>query len=669
MANSDNLNDSSELDPQPHRYSLRKRRLPANRAEIAEMEYMGLDETETVASQSVKRRRKKSPAFSRAEKEKNKFLRNSGKEYTGRTGKTVKNRVCRPAHTCKRLKCHEIITEDVGMSLFSEYWEQESHDKRVAYVAARIISSQIKQHRPRLSAYDPKSHSKHVSWQYYFDIHGERKRVCKDTFLGTLGETDCFLRTVVQNKLKSTSGITHRDNRGRAPPKHKLPESTKTGIISHIVSVPSYVSHYCRAQSDARYLPSHLNIKTLYEDYLSKEGNPKVSYSTYQKFFNTTGRKFKKPHSDTCKKCDEWSIQLEMMPLGEERNDVERAYNEHLERAEAGYNKLREERTMATQDDSRRLLVFDLQQCLETPYIKTSSAFYARQLYTYNLTITAMPSRKAFCYMWHEGESGRGANEISSCLFAHILQLPTNIRHLTLASDSCSGQNRNSIAMLHTVLQIHPTLLSVEHFFLETGHTRLDCDSKHAQIEKAKATASKISVPEDWYNLIRGISNVSAEFPEGSFEVVLMSGNFYNFAQMLKGPLVLRQKDQNKNPFNWLKAHVFQYYVDKPGLTFVKNSFNDQEEEICLNMRPIVRKRAGQYTNLSSYLTAQSRSTHPISVEKKSDLLGLLPLIEAKYHPFYHALQTSATLDDIDPDIVENEEDVIRCLQTAEEED
>lgn len=193
--------------------------------------------------------------------------------------------------------------------------------------------------------------------------------------------------------------------------------------------------------------------------------------------------------------------------------------------------------------------------------------------------------------MWHEGEAGRGANEISSCLFAHIMQIPAGVKHLTLASDSCSGQNRKSIisSMLHTALQVHPTIESVEHFFLETGHTRLDCDSKHSQIEKAKATAAEvISIPAHWYQLVQTINTVNEKFPDGTFEVVQMGGKFFDFAKLLKGPLVLRKVSQDGNSFNWLKAHIFEYHKIQPGLTYVKNSFSDLEENVCLNMRPLV---------------------------------------------------------------------------------
>nr|CAH7734029.1 unnamed protein product [Callosobruchus chinensis] len=47
----------------------------------------------------------------------------------------------------------------------------------------------------------------------------------------------------------------------------------------------------------------------------------------------------------------------------------------------------------------------------------------------------------------------------------------------------------------------------------------------------------------------------------------------------------------------------------------------------------------------------------PISQEKKSSLIDLLPLISEPFRQFYRGLRTSATAEDVYPDIVEFDED------------
>jgi len=55
-------------------------------------------------------------------------------------------------------------------------------------------------------------------------------------------------------------------------------------------------------------------------------------------------------------------------------------------------------------------------------------------------------------------------------------------------SDSCPGQNKNSILLATClyVLKKSPSLDVLEHTFLVPKHTRMECDSDHAQIEKKK---------------------------------------------------------------------------------------------------------------------------------------------------------------------------------------
>ncbi|KAK3913062.1 Phosphate import ATP-binding protein PstB, partial [Frankliniella fusca] len=61
------------------------------------------------------------------------------------------------------------------------------------------------------------------------------------------------------------------------------------------------------------------------------------------------------------------------------------------------------------------------QQVFATPNVSCGKAYYLRQLSTYNLTIVDCSTNNTFNYMWHEGEASRGACEIASCLFTHIM--------------------------------------------------------------------------------------------------------------------------------------------------------------------------------------------------------------------------------------------------------
>lgn len=97
----------------------------------------------------------------------------------------------------------------------------------------------------------------------------------------------------------------------------------------------------------------------------------------------------------------------------------------------------------------------------------------------------------------------RGANKIASCVYDYLMNLSAQITHVCLYSDSYSGQNKNSIFLAMYVLQKSPSLKVLEHKFLVPGHTRMECDSDHAQIEKKKVYDAPIYHPHNWAQLFR----------------------------------------------------------------------------------------------------------------------------------------------------------------------
>lgn len=147
----------------------------------------------------------------------------------------------------------------------------------------------------------------------------------------------------------------------------------------------------------------------------------------------------------------------------------------------------------ASQDKTKKVIAYDLEQILPTPFLTTSVAFYSRQLSTFNLTIFDLSTKKSHHNIWHEGAANRGSNEINSCLFKYGMSLSKRVTHLTKYSDRCFGQNLNinSIVADMYLLQKSKSLEIIDSKFLVSGHTHMECDGAHSIIEKFKKKVRK----------------------------------------------------------------------------------------------------------------------------------------------------------------------------------
>ena len=99
------------------------------------------------------------------------------------------------------------------------------------------------------------------------------------------------------------------------------------------------------------------------------------------------------------------------------------------------------------------------------------------------------------------------------------------IERITLWSDSCIPQNRNSVMMtaLKHFMQNHPILKTIEQKFSEPGHSQIqEVDCVHSHIEKA-LNLSEIFSP---VSLLRIVSKVR---PKNMKVIQLQPDYFYNF--------------------------------------------------------------------------------------------------------------------------------------------
>lgn len=151
----------------------------------------------------------------------------------------------------------------------------------------------------------------------------------------------------------------------------------------------------------------------------------------------------------------------------------------------------------------------------------------------YNLTAHFSGKKCAYIALWPEILVGRGGNEIASALTV-ILKIYFGIKTLgtiTLWSDSCVPQNRNSLMLsaLKDLLYTTQSLTTIEQNFLEAGHSTIqEVDTVHSHIEKALQLNEIYSA----VSCMRGLTNVRKR----SMKVIQIKESDYEFP---KGQFVL----------------------------------------------------------------------------------------------------------------------------------
>lgn len=217
-------------------------------------------------------------------------------------------------------------------------------------------------------------------------------------------------------------------------------------------------------------------MKIMYDEYKKKYPINPVSRFIYEREFHAKGLKIKPLKIDTCKRCDKLANAINFAKNEDERQQFKAEQELHHRKAEKAKHQKQVDTEECMHDPSKLVLAFDLQQCLPTPHLQTSVVSYKRQLWVYNLTIHNCKNGTSVHHMWHEGEAERGSNEVGSALYKYIMDLPAEVEELTLYSDTCGGQNKNSVinAALQTALSHKDTLMQINQKFLVAGHTHLD---------------------------------------------------------------------------------------------------------------------------------------------------------------------------------------------------
>ena len=173
----------------------------------------------------------------------------------------------------------------------------------------------------------------------------------------------------------------------------------------------------------------------------------------------------------------------------ERRREVEREHDSHVRSAELFYSDLRCDTTLSKQNSQVCTLTFDFQQNLPLPHVPVGDVCYLHQLWLYVFGVHNCGTNDVAMYCWPETVAKCGSDEVISCLYHVISQLPPTVTTLRLFSDGCGGQNKNMNVMRFLFcLVAQGRFQQIRHTFPVTGHSFLpnDRDFGRTEVEKRK---------------------------------------------------------------------------------------------------------------------------------------------------------------------------------------
>jgi hypothetical protein len=327
-------------------------------------------------------------------------------------------------------------------------------------------------------------------------------------------------------------------------------------------------------------------------------------------------------------------------------------YEKHQSRKIKARGEKKKDKEMAISSPDFFFGTFDLQAVLQTPCSLVSQLYYIRKLNCYNLSIYNLASTHATCYLWSEVYAQRGSCEIGTCICLQLMSLPNTKTHAIFYYDACSGQNRNQFiasCLLHVVIK-HQSIKVIDHKFLESGHTQMECDSMHYAIEFAKRK-TEIFVPQQWATVVP-----MARRKDPYLIVPLKYGDLYDFKDVAKTLMKFRKEDTKGGKINWLQIRWLRYMKEKPDCLLFKYKFEDEFREMKVSMSNKRERPSEPYQLVKKYTSRQA-----ISAAKKKDLGGLCKngIIPSEYHEYYKSLPANNSVIDttVDTDVEEEKID------------
>lgn len=521
----------------------------------------------------------------------NALNRSMGKEYLNYKKLVVPEKKLKPRFCADKRcnnECHS-FDENSRQALLNDFWGLASNKARKIFLSDLIVPVEIKRRRSR-------TNKRQISRQYYLLNNNIKHRVCQQFILDTLCISQKFLKSVKIKDIFST-------NKRAA---HFVPAETQKSLTEFIDALPVVSSHYCRASSSKKYLPSEYeseaNVYRIYCKLQRSKNIEPVSKSTFTKTFkNDYNIGIHAPKKDKCSSCEKFKN------VSEKTDELQSQHDQHIQEKELCLKTFSDEQQASKTVNSKVVVAsMDLQKILSTPHGDSMMLYYTRKYAVYNLTIYDSSTRDGFCYVWGESDGMKGGNEVATCLmkYLHVVD-ERKIEHVSLYCDNCYGQNKNRLVMsaIYHFLETAINIVEITVTFLVAGHTYMTVDSCHAVIDR-HMKKKIVWAPSEWATLIRNARinprpYIVTEMTYDSFLNFKNSINNRTFTKNVENEKILlsqiRQMKLKKN------SNVVEYRYSLIDDTVHKAVFTANSKKIdkAYNTKiPIAIKKYNDLTNL-----------------------------------------------------------------------
>ena len=444
--------------------------------------------------------------------------------------------------TC-RYKCNVNFTEEDRGKLCSEYWKLGDYARQKDFILSNVDRFDVQRQRTR----GERKRTKTQSVVYSFKKGSEVVRVCKRFFLKTIDISHGPLITALKGRGEA-GPFMGEDRRGRHTPANKASGGVIQRVKTHIESFPQIESHYTRSGSRRCYLDQKLSINKMYRLYkveCEKEDPPvaPVGAMTYRRIFcNGYNLSLFRPRKDQCSKCSKFKI------LEGVRKKHSGRPTSHILDAKKKLRWLKLQTKWGL--PKKRILLYLLHSTYKVCYryqavMCHSCTTVANCAFTTCVfTVPLLPMRLSATV---EVEGGRGSNEIGTCLFQWLSQLPPTVKEVSFYSDTCGGQNRNQNVAALLMYAVQKTQVeTITHNFLESGHSYMECDSMHSAIECEKKYV-------DVYTMIDWVSIFRRARRRHPYTVInIQHSDVLDLQRLSQQTIKNRKQDEDGKNVNWL---------------------------------------------------------------------------------------------------------------------